>query len=115
MDSRTRIVFLRGDGWRPVGCVAIHVEPGSATLRYGLSVLNPTDNFDRKMARHLALGRLVEIPHTLKMHRHGGELTMHDITTMVMIDLVNRKGVPNRAAKAAKWWLLRTEMLDQDC
>lgn len=107
-----RIVFLRDASYQPVGCVALAVDPGTAQLQYGVSILNPQDRFDRKMARQLAIGRLVEKPRITNMHRNGGELSRHDVTTIVMKDLVaNSRQVPTRGVKAAKLWLKSTETL----
>lgn len=99
----TRIMFLRDAQEHPVGCVAISVDRKNHRLNYQMSVLNPSDRFDRKMARHLALGRLVEAPVSIPVKR-GEELNMHDISTCVMKSIAQSKA-PSRAVKAAKLWL----------
>jgi hypothetical protein len=102
MDN-VRIMFLRGMSYAPCGCVAIKVDTRNRQLSYQFSVLNPADRFDRKMARHLALGRLLETPVTFSYAR-GETLTMHDISKRVLEHLVTSKA-PTRAVKAAKLWL----------
>lgn len=101
-EMHHRVMYLRSMDGRPVGCLAIVVNRQAGELSYQLSVLNPADRFDRKVARQLALGRLLEVPKTIKIAKNA---TMHDISRAVMTALVNTKGTPTRAAKAAKFWL----------
>lgn len=103
MIQNTRIQFLRDSQFRPVGCLAINLDLRNHRLTYQMSVLNPADRFDRKVARQLALGRLVEAPVSVPLPR-GKEFTMHDISEVVMRHVANSKA-PGRARKAAKMWL----------
>ena len=57
-----RVMYLRDSSYTPVGCVAISVSKNRKQVRYQYSVLNPSDDFERSLARHIALGRLVEKP-----------------------------------------------------
>jgi len=98
-----RIMFLRDASFRPVGCLAITIDSRNHRLNYQFSVLNPVDKFDRKMARHLALGRLVEAPISVPLPRNG-EVSMHLISECVMVHLAE-SNAPNRAVRAAKLWL----------
>ena len=71
---------------------------------------NPQDRFDRKMARQLAIGRMVETPHVVSMHHNVGELTLLDVTTYVMEDILDRQSeFPSRAVKAARLWIRSLE------
>lgn len=97
-----RIMYLRTRSGNPVGCLAIRLNPRTQFVEYQLSVLNPLDRFDRKVARQLALGRLAETPITLRVPRNP---TMYDISVAVMRDLSHTKTAPSRAIKAAKLWL----------
>lgn len=99
----SRIMFLRDANYRPVGCMAISIDSRNHRLNYQYSVLNPVDKFDRKMARHLALGRLVETPITVPLPRNG-EVSMHLISECVMAHLAG-SNAPSRAVKAAQLWL----------
>src|SRR5579885_1359020 len=88
----------------PVGCVAIRVRGRKVDI--GLSVLNPQDPFDRKVARELAAFLLNDKPTTLTVVGLAStELNMHDITEAVMVHLASEKDVPSRARKAARVWL----------
>lgn len=98
-----RIMFLRDGRGQPCGCLAINLDIENNNLSYQLSVLNPVDRFDRKMARHLALGRLMERPVTLRI-RSDKKLTMHHISLAVMHDVATSKA-PGRAVKAALNWI----------
>jgi hypothetical protein len=102
-------MYLRDRNYQPVGCIAIRLNPRTQFVEYGVSVLNPVDKFDRKVARQLALGRLVEAPETLLVPRNP---TIHVISLAVMRDLSTRKLVPGRAARAAKLWLQYNEMFN---
>ena len=99
-----RIMYLRSSNGHPVGCIAISVDRNSSSVQYQLSVLNPQDNFDRAVARQLAIGRLVEDPISVRIRKNAN---MHDISLAVMDDIAyNGKGLlPSRAIKAAKLWM----------
>lgn len=100
-------MFLRDNQYRPCGCVAITIDRRNHRLSYQYSALNPSDKFDRKIARQLALGRLVETPLHISM-RHEGEISMHRVSEMVMRNLSTSKFAPARAVRAAKIWLRDT-------
>lgn len=99
-----RIMYLRSSHGQPIGCIAISVERNSATVQYQISVLNPRDNFNRSVARHLAIGRLVENPRSINIKKSAN---MHDVSSAVMQDIVcNGKNLfPSRAIKSAKLWI----------
>lgn len=110
MPRTHRIMFLRDsytvvDGklrpGRPIGCIAIKVVPSNNTAIYQLSVVNPLDAFDRKMARQLALGRMVEEPVSVSIPQ---DFTMHDVSEAVMQDIAQSNRNATRARKAAKLW-----------
>lgn len=96
-----RFMYLRDQKGSPVGCLAIRAD--AHTVSYGISVLNPLDDFDRVLARRIAEGRLnTGITRTTNL---GVKFNMHEITRQVMTDLYFRKDAPTRARKAAKLWL----------
>lgn len=105
----TRIMFLRNAPHpdhrlgSPCGCLAISVDRRNHRLSYQYSVLNPADQFNRKLARQLAIGRLVESPITIACPR-SENLSMHNISWIVMSHLAGSKA-PVRAIKAANNWL----------
>lgn len=98
-----RIMYLRSDNGHPVGCLAIQVNSSDRSqVSYQLSVLNPKDQFNRSVARQLAIGRLMEEPIKISI-RHNA--TMHDISEAVMEDILKYKDAPSRAIKAARLWV----------
>lgn len=98
-----RIMFLRDVNYKPCGCIAITVNRGNNTAQFQVSVLNPIDRFDRKVARQLALGRMLEVPITVSIPANA---SMHDITEAVMAHIFdNKTKFPARAVKGAKLWL----------
>jgi hypothetical protein len=108
-----RIMFLRNTDYTPCGCLAISIDRKSKKLNYQYSVLNPDDRFDRKVARQLALGRLVESPIALPLMRDM-DVNMHSISIAVMKHLSKSKA-PSRAVKAAKGWLQLSQFMYGDC
>jgi hypothetical protein len=123
-----RFMYLRDVKQNPVGCLAISIIDGKIT--YGLSVLNPLDKFDRKLARRIAVGRLTIAPMTVPGIEH--QLSMHTISSLVMRHLADNVDlrkiyvspfeftthfdedgryyklvpvIPTRVSKAAKLWL----------
>lgn len=98
-----RVMYLRNVDGHAIGCLAIQVNHKQAMLQYGYSVLNPADKFDRKVARQLALGRLMESPIEVSVMRE--DLNMHEITRSIMRSLVLSNKTPARAVRAAKLWL----------
>ena len=98
-----RIMFLRNGASHPIGCLAIQIDRKRSVLSYGFSVLNPADKFDRKVARQLALGRLLESPVSIAPIK--ADANMHEITRSVMKSLIVNRKTPARAVRAAKLWL----------
>jgi hypothetical protein len=101
-----RIQYLREANGHLVGCIAIveHPHQGGfySLVEYRVSVLNPEDQFDKSVARQLALGRLVEAPFTVRVPAHP---TMHEVGAAIMKDIARDSGAPSRARRAAKIWL----------
>ena len=100
---RRRIMYLRDDNYQPVGCLAISVSKNQKQVRYQLSVVNPVDKFERSLARHIALGRLLEMP--FRVEGFDGSQNGWEVTTAVMRHILQTDAVPTRAKKAAKRWL----------
>lgn len=103
MSNNTRIMFLRNEQYSPCGCLAIRLDRRNHRVSYQYSVLNPKDTFDRQMARHLAIGRLIEKPITIPISR-ATEINMHVISFEVMAHLA-KSDAPKRAKNAANMWL----------
>ena len=111
-------MYLRDRNYQPVGCVAIKLVKVTGmggrhynTLIYGVSVLNPQDQFNRAVARQLALGRIVEVPSTTVI---PGNSSIHDISEAVMRSITRSTVLPNRARQAAKLWLKNNGFLSHD-
>ena len=109
-----RIMYLRSSGGQPVGCIAFSFDRSSGKhsfkISYQVSVLNPHDQFDRALARQIAIGRLVENPITLKADR---DVNMHDISFMIMDHIVCEANniLPSRAVKSARLWISKNTNL----
>lgn len=109
-ENRVRFMFLRNESKQPVGCLAITVNEVTNQVSFGMSVLNPKDEFDRAMAREIAEGRLKKSPH---MVAATAVKSMHDVSFAVMKELKNDK-YPSTARKAAEGWLKMTSKLKED-
>ena len=112
MKINRRIMYLRDNSFTPVGCVAISVSKNGKQVRYQCSILNPSDKFERSLARHIALGRLLEKP--IRINGWDGNQNKYEITLAVMYDIVKSKNIPNRAKKAAKNWILKFERTESE-
>lgn len=112
MNSKYRIMFLRRENNHPIGCLAMHLN-GDGEVSYQVSTLNPVDSFNRKLARQLALGRLLEFPITISTKGRS----VHDITKDVLRDLIKDKSFPSRTRSAATRWLNSSKrtICDNDC
>lgn len=102
MKSSRRIMYLRDEHFFPIGCVAISLSKNRSTVRYQVSVLNPVDQFERGLARHIALGRLLENP--IRITGFDGQQDGFEVTMAVM-ESIECSNLPNRARKAARRWL----------
>ena len=99
-----RFMFLRDSKGQPVGCIALDIgDFGTGT--YGLSVLNPKDKFNRKLAREIAMGRWTSPVGSRVFPITCQPISMHAISITVMETIMADKTAPNRARKAAKLWL----------
>lgn len=107
-NSNYKIMFLRGSNNFPVGCVAFFSSRNSAsnslTINYQVSTLNPSDAFDRRVARQLAIGRLVERPIVISTALHNNS-SYNDTVNLIMKDMINRSEIPNRSREAAIKWV----------
>jgi hypothetical protein len=110
-------MFLRDRKNQPVGCVAIKIVKNDGTgnasnqsdlVVYAVSTLNPLDQFDRKIARQLALGRMVEDPNAARIRSNA---SIHDISKVVMHSITHNPTLPNRARQAANLWLKNNRMV----
>jgi hypothetical protein len=102
MKSNRRIMYLRDSKNQPVGCIAISISKDRRSVQYQLSVLNPADRFERSLARHITLGRLVEKPIRLQLSKDASN---HVVSELVMTDISELTDTPSRARKAAKLWI----------
>lgn len=108
MSKEIRVMYLRDRKGQPQGCVACQVKRSGNSYvgNYQLSVLNPSDKFNRGVARALAKGRLVENPHTVQLPTVP---SMHEVTERIMLAILLDKTMPTRARKSAQLWLDKKE------
>jgi hypothetical protein len=106
-----RFMFLRGKNNHPVGCMAMRSYPGVASTKvvYQVSTLNPEDKFNRKMARHLALGRLVERPIVFYVEKN--KINIHETTKAIMEHVSSSARFPKRSRMAAKHWVSNNKFI----
>jgi len=102
---KIRFMFLRNKKLQPVGCLAISRNDDCSEVFYQYSVLNPSDNFNRKLARDLATGRLANSPIKIDCLNNTNFNNMTEVTAAVMDHLEATSSAPTRARKAAKLWL----------
>ena len=102
-----RYFYLRDTNGQPVGCLAMQLM--SDDIKYGISVLNPKDIFNRDLARSIAYGRLMHKPVVLGL---SGALSYFSITQTVLSYVGADVSAPTRARKAAKLWLRKNKQSD---
>lgn len=56
----TKFLYVRNSKKFPVACIAYSLDKSNDTITYGLSIYNPSDTFDREMARNVAEGRMLK-------------------------------------------------------
>ena len=95
-----RFLFLRNLQGQPIGCIAMQLRGKS--IVYGVSTLNPADQFNRRVARDLALGRLTRRPVKVSSPSEG---TMFEKTRCVVESVFQDKTLPGRTQRGAKRWL----------
>lgn len=96
-----RIRYLRAvKSDNPAGCIAYAVSPDKTKIFYQVSVVAPPDQFSRKIAREIAIGRLKTNPAIIEMNP-GSSATMS-----IMEHLRSNKDVPGRARKVARHWII---------
>ena len=97
-----KLVYLRATRQNnPVGCVAYSCDDEG--IDYNLSVLNPLDKFDRKLARGIATKRLDKYSYHLPINTKN--MSNFDIMVEVIASISNNSALPKRAQKAAREWL----------
>jgi hypothetical protein len=109
VKKRRRIMYLRNEKYMPIGCVAISLNKDRTQVRYQLSVVNPHDEFEKSLARQIALGRLIEMP--VRLNGFSGQQNNQQITFAVMNHILKSKTTPTRAKKAARNWLTFNDLL----
>ena len=99
--NNVRFMYLRNSAGVPEACVAYRVDEsfGSGHVSFGLSVHNPADKWDRKVARYMAAGALLLEP-TFTFVADNDRTTNAVATAVATLG-----GFPTRAKKAAKIWL----------
>lgn len=95
-------MFLRNSNGQPVGCLAYSIHSTRTSVKYQLSVLNPIDQFNRSLARQIAIGRLVEKP--IHIRNLKGTESINNIVQVIMKDIF-ASSLPTRARNAARDWL----------
>jgi hypothetical protein len=107
--SNYKFVYLRqaptpsNKKGEPVGCVAFTLD--GDVLNFGVSVQHPSDAFDVKKAKGLALQRLIKAPNPSTFKSETDPVDSNVVIHHVMTLLVSTSGLPTRARKAAKMWL----------
>lgn len=87
MDNRVRYFYLRDQHHQPQACIAAIYFKKDKRLNYGLSVRNPSDHFDRRVARELAAGRLALYGTPLDLSDEP-EVNCYVITRRILKDLL---------------------------
>jgi hypothetical protein len=93
LRSETKQGQKRGD---PVACLMSEIDRTAGTIKYALSIGHPKDNFFKSRGRMIAAARLTERPRVLHMNV---PTCGHDISRIIMADMVDNMNVVNRYSK----------------
>lgn len=96
MSNKVRYFYLRDRHDQPIACVAAMYFQKDKRLSYGLSVRNPLDHFNRKVARELAAGRLALYGVPLDLSDEP-EVNCHTITRRILKDLLYTNQLSSKA------------------
>jgi hypothetical protein len=98
----------------PIGCLAIGINDvpnGTSTgkiicanIFYQLSICHPNDKFDRQFGQSRAMGKLQGLP-IYAGNIQEKEISIHQITSMVMSHVSKNKDFPVRIRQSAQRWL----------
>jgi hypothetical protein len=122
MKKNYRFIYLRDDyhldmgrdfnmvgcKGNPVGCLVVSLaskDNNTYTVEYAVSSLNPGDDFDRKMARELAVGRLVSSPFRATFCLSDRPYSIHACVEAVMDDVAANESLSGRVRKSARKWV----------
>lgn len=102
-----RIQYLKDANGKYVGCIAIRERPELQSgdryaVEYRVSSVNPLDDFDKDVGRQLALGRMLEAPYIVHVAQNP---SMHEVSIVIMRDIVKDSTLPSRVRRAARNWL----------
>jgi hypothetical protein len=101
----------------PVACLASTIitnEDNEKELYYQVSTHNPIDNYSKKVARNVAVGRLALTPRVVKLSNTNDitvdlttKLCAHNITLVMMKDFLDTDSIISSTAaiKAARKWV----------
>lgn len=61
-EREPKLMYIRDEGYNPVGCIAYSADKDQGIIRYGYAIKHPQDKCDKKMARFIAKQRLLNKP-----------------------------------------------------
>lgn len=103
---KEHLLYLR-EGRNPVACIAI-LNDGDKSA-YQISQLSHKDhNFDKPLARQIALGRLKKHPIQVDL---SDVINFHDLTNKVIKQIAMNTTTPSRAKKAARFHMISVNHL----
>lgn len=92
------IHFVRNEKGMPVACLAFRdtfSNDNRCYVEYGYSVHNPADNWNRKLARQIAIGRMIESPIRIE---GNPDWNINNLIERILDDLQGRN-IPKRLLK----------------
>lgn len=107
MSSDFRYLYLKDENKFPHTCVAFKIDRNTNKAFYGVSTVHPNDkgqNFDRKIARELAVGRLVLDQKNITFPTHQYN-SVQDIMQFLIYALDDDKTLPKRTQRAIAAWI----------
>ncbi len=107
---------------QPLACLAFRdyfscydSNESTSTIEWGISIVNPQDRFSKKLARQIAIGRMVESPCIIKANFYDKAPNISNLITEIMSNLSVNKEMPKRITRRASKILKSLHKLQNDC
>ncbi len=93
------IHYVRNEKGMPVACLAfrdVFDTPYCGYIDYGISIHHPDDVWNRKLARQIAIGRMVESPFRIENIVAHDDWNISRVIAEILLDIKNNRSVPRR-------------------
>jgi hypothetical protein len=103
VSNMTRFTFIRDHrNNAPVGCIAYRVNNETRRFEYEISTHNPKDNFDRKLARAVAVGRLDRHPRVITFDENSAPPSLPQLLRSAAISMIDEHKIAGHPVEGVR-------------